>query len=47
VKSAGAGGPAFHLLLADEFQVDVYFALGWNTDGAADFAPGLVLRQVF
>jgi hypothetical protein len=47
VKSAGAGGLALHLLLADEFQIDVYLALGWKTDGAADFAPSLVLRQVF
>jgi hypothetical protein len=46
-RSAGAGGPAFHLLLADEFQVDVYFAIGWKTDGSTDFAPALVLRQVF
>jgi hypothetical protein len=47
VGSAGAGGPAFHLLLADEFQVDAYFAVGWKTNGSADFAPALVLRQVF
>ena len=47
LASAGAGGPALHLLLADQFQVDVYFALGWKTDGSADFASSLVLRQVF
>jgi hypothetical protein len=47
VQSAGAGGPAVHLLLADEFQVDAYLALGWKTDGGAAFAPALVLRQVF
>jgi len=47
LKSAGAGGPALHLLLADEFQIDVYVAVGWKTDGAADYAPSLVLRQVF
>jgi hypothetical protein len=47
VGSAGAGGPSFHLLWADEFQIDVYFALGWKIDGATDFSPGLVLRQVF
>jgi hypothetical protein len=47
LKSAGAGGPALHLLLADEFQIDVYVALGWKTDGAVDHAPSLVLRQVF
>jgi len=46
-KSAGAGGPALHLLLADQFQIDVYVAVGWKTDGAADYAPSLVLRQVF
>jgi len=47
LKSAGAGGPALHLLLADEFQIDAYLAFGWKTDGAADYAPSLVLRQVF
>jgi hypothetical protein len=47
LKSAGAGGPALHLLLADQFQIDVYVAVGWKTDGAADYAPSLVLRQVF
>jgi len=47
LKSAGAGGPALHLLLADEFQIDAYLAVGWKTDGAADYAPSLVLRQVF
>jgi len=47
LKSAGAGGPALHLLLLDEFQIDVYVAVGWKTDGAADYAPSLVLRQVF
>ena len=47
LKSAGAGGPALHLLLADQFQIDAYLALGWKTDGAADYALTLVLRQVF
>jgi hypothetical protein len=47
LKSAGAGGPALHLLLADEFQIDFYFALGWKPDGNIDHAPSLVLRQVF
>jgi len=47
LKSAGAGGPALHLLLADEFQIDFYFALGWKPDGATDRAASLVLRQVF
>jgi hypothetical protein len=46
-KTAGAGGPAVHLLIADEFQIDFYFALGWKTDGSADHAPSLVVRQVF
>src|SRR5512140_368905 len=27
---AGAGGPAVHLLLADEFQIDSYLSLGWR-----------------
>ena len=47
IQTAGAGGPALHLLLADEFLIDLYVALGWKTDGRADFAPGLALRQVF
>jgi hypothetical protein len=47
MKSAGAGGPALHLLLADEFQIDGYLAVGWKTDGTADYGPSLVLRQVF
>ena len=47
LKSAGAGGPALHLLLADEFQIDFYFALGWKPNGSTDHAPSLVLRQVF
>ena len=47
LESAGAGGPALHLLLADEFQIDVYLAVGWKTDGTADYGPSLVLRQVF
>jgi hypothetical protein len=46
-QSAGAVGPAAHMLLSDEFQFDVFLAIGWKTDGAIDFAPGLVLRQVF
>jgi hypothetical protein len=45
--SAGAGGPALHLLLADQFQIDFYFAFGWKPDGSTDHAPSLVLRQVF
>jgi len=47
LKSAGAGGPAVHVLLADQFQVDTYLAVGWNTAGAAGYALSLVLRQVF
>jgi len=47
VVSAGAGGPALHILVADEFQIDVYAAVGWKSDGSTDFAPALVLRQVF
>jgi hypothetical protein len=47
LKSAGAGGPAVHLLLADEFQIDFYFALGWKPDGSTETAPSLVVRQVF
>jgi hypothetical protein len=47
LKSAGAGGPALHLLLADQFQVDAYLGIGWKTDGAVDHAVSLALRQVF
>jgi hypothetical protein len=45
--SAGAGGLAVHLLIADEFQLDIYGALGWKTDGDVAFSPSLELRQVF
>jgi hypothetical protein len=47
LKSAGAGGPTLHLLLADEFQIDAYLAVGWKTDGTTDYGPSLVLRQVY
>jgi len=47
LTSAGAGGPAVHLLLADQFQIDAYLAAGWNTRGAADIGTSLMLRQVF
>ena len=47
LQTAGAGGPAVHLLLADEFQIDFYFALGWKPDGSVDHSPSLVVRQVF
>jgi hypothetical protein len=46
-RTAGAGGPALHVLLADEFQIDVYLAVGWDSTGATALAPALVLRQVF
>ncbi|GEJ58592.1 hypothetical protein [Anaeromyxobacter diazotrophicus] len=45
--AGGAGGPALHLLLADQFQIDVYLALGWSTTGATGFSPALTLRQVY
>jgi hypothetical protein len=44
---AGAGGPALHLLLADQFQIDAYLAVAWNSVGTTDLASTLVLRQVF
>lgn len=47
VTFAGAGGPAGHLLLVDQFQIDVYIALGWKANGATALAPALVLQQVF
>ncbi len=47
VTFAGAGGPAAHLLLADQFQIDAYLALGWKANGATALSPELVLRQVF
>jgi len=46
LKTAGAGGPALHLLLGDQFQIDGYLALGWKADGKT-YAVSLVLRQVF
>jgi len=47
LKSAGAGGPALHLLVADQFQFDAYLAVGWKADGAAEYATSLAVRQVF
>lgn len=47
MRTAGAGGPAAHLLLADEIQIDLYLAVGWKSDRSLDFAQGLELRQVF
>lgn len=32
--------------VADEFQIDVYVAVGRKSDGSSGFAPALVLRQV-
>ena len=46
-RTAGAGGPTLHLLLADQFQFDFQFAVGWKTEGATDYAAGFVLQQVF
>ncbi len=47
VTLAGAGGPAVHLLLADQFQIDAYLPVGWRANGSTDLATALVLRQVF
>jgi len=47
LRSAGAGGPAVHLLLADQFQIDGYLAMAWNTRGASDYSLSFALRQVF
>jgi hypothetical protein len=47
VNCAGAGGPALHLLLADQFQIDAYLAMAWNSVGTTDLASTLMLRQVF
>jgi hypothetical protein len=47
VNGAGAGGPALHLLLADQFQIDAYLAVAWKSVGTTDLASTLVLRQVF
>jgi hypothetical protein len=46
-SSAGAGGPALHLLLGDQFQIDVFLAVGWSTGGATGYAPSFALRQVY
>jgi hypothetical protein len=46
-RSAGAGGPAVHLLLADQFQIDAYLWVGWSTGGAGGYGFALVARQVY
>jgi len=47
VNGAGAGGPAVHLLLADQFQIDAYLAVGWKSVGTTDLASTLMVHQVF
>jgi hypothetical protein len=44
---AGAGGPSLHVLVADQFQFDAYFAVGWSPGGAVGYAGSLALRQVY
>jgi hypothetical protein len=44
---AGAGGPGLHVLLADQFQLDAYFAVGWSPGGTVGYAGSLALRQVY
>jgi hypothetical protein len=46
-ESLRSGGPAVHLLLADQFQVDMHLAVGWSTKGATDHGISLGLRRVF
>ena len=45
--TAGSAGPAMHFLISDEFQLDLYAAIGWRLDGSTGFSPSLSLRQVF
>jgi hypothetical protein len=47
LRFAGSGGLALHLLVADEFQCDLYFGAGVTTGGVVEYAPALSLRQVF
>src|SRR5260370_40099434 len=47
LRFAASGGLALHLLVADEFQGDLYFGVGVTTGGAVEYAPALSIRQVF
>lgn len=44
---ASGVGIGLHLLIADEFQADLYFGLGVKTGGNIDVAPALAIEQVF
>src|SRR5205814_10427163 len=47
VNAAGAGGPAVHLLLADQFQIDAYLGVARKSVGSTDLATTHTSRQVF
>ncbi|WP_224364576.1 hypothetical protein [Hyalangium versicolor] len=46
-KVVGSTGPSFHVLVADVFQVDLYYALGFAGNGEAERGFTLALKQAF
>ncbi len=46
-RGVGAAGPSFHALIADTFQLDLYYSLGFATRGEAERGFTASLKQAF
>ncbi|KFE72476.1 hypothetical protein [Hyalangium minutum] len=46
-RVVGSAGPSFHVLIADVFQLDLYYALGFAGHGEAERGFTAALRQAF
>lgn len=46
-RVVGAAGPSFHVLIADIFQLDLYYALGFAGHGQAERGFTAALKQAF
>jgi hypothetical protein len=47
LTAANSFGLGVHLLLIDEFQLDVDYGVGWATSGKFDSGGALAIRQAF
>lgn len=47
VQVVGSAGPSFHVLVADVFQLDLYYGLGFAGHGQAERGFTLALKQAF
>jgi hypothetical protein len=47
VRVANAFGPGLHLLIESMFQLDMYMAFGFRSDGRFDTALSALLEKVF